>query len=163
MRSESAAQTVVGTLKWFSRSKGYGFIELPDKPDALLHITRLHERNIPVPAPGSTISCDVVDRAGKLAVSAIHAVTSPSGPIVECKVQPVQVQMDDSAIEGIVKLYKPDRGYGFIQRSDGQSDIFVHRITLKECGLASLTEGQSVRVRIGPGERGPKVNKIVLV
>jgi len=45
---------------------------------------------------------------------------------------------------GIVKWFNPDKGYGFIQPTDGSADVFVHISAVERSGLGSLTEGQKV-------------------
>ena len=43
---------------------------------------------------------------------------------------------------GTVKFFNTDRGYGFIQPSDGSADVFVHISAVQRAGRASLAEGQ---------------------
>ena len=50
--------------------------------------------------------------------------------------------------EGIVKWYNPGKGYGFIERSEGGSDIFVHFSALEQSGLDDLPEEQKVSFQI---------------
>lgn len=45
---------------------------------------------------------------------------------------------------GTVKWFNTEKGYGFIQPSDGGKDVFVHITAVKEAGLATLTEGQAI-------------------
>ena len=46
---------------------------------------------------------------------------------------------------GIVKFYNEQKGFGFIQPSDGQKDVFVHATALERAGISGLREGQEVR------------------
>jgi CspA family cold shock protein len=46
--------------------------------------------------------------------------------------------------EGIVKFYNSAKGYGFIQPTDGTSDVFVHASALERAGLGALSEGEKV-------------------
>jgi CspA family cold shock protein len=43
---------------------------------------------------------------------------------------------------GIVRLFYPKYGYGFIRPDDGSRDVFVHSGAVKRAGLASLHENQ---------------------
>ena len=54
---------------------------------------------------------------------------------------------------GTVKWFNAQKGYGFIQPSDGSKDVFVHVTAVQAAGLATLTEGQSVSFEI-TNERG---------
>ena len=45
---------------------------------------------------------------------------------------------------GTVKLFNPNKGYGFIQPEDGSKDVFVHISALERAGIQSLNEGQKV-------------------
>lgn len=45
---------------------------------------------------------------------------------------------------GTVKWFNAQKGYGFIQPSDGSKDVFVHITAVQAAGLQSLNEGQSV-------------------
>jgi CspA family cold shock protein len=46
---------------------------------------------------------------------------------------------------GIVKFYNANRGYGFIQPTDGSGDVFVHATALERAGITNLIEGQNVK------------------
>ena len=45
---------------------------------------------------------------------------------------------------GTVKWFNFSKGYGFIGREDGESDVFVHISAIERSGLKSLSEGQKV-------------------
>lgn len=54
---------------------------------------------------------------------------------------------------GTVKWFNTQKGYGFIQPSDGTNDVFVHISAVEQAGLRSLVEGQKVSFEI-TNERG---------
>jgi CspA family cold shock protein len=49
---------------------------------------------------------------------------------------------------GTVKFFNIQKGYGFIQPSDGSKDVFVHISAVQRSGLQSLVEGQQVSFEV---------------
>ncbi|MBI3944576.1 MAG: cold shock domain-containing protein [Armatimonadetes bacterium] len=58
-------------------------------------------------------------------------------------------------MEGIVKSFSRNRGFGFITASDG-TDVFVHHTELSDEERGYLVPGQRVRFEVVQGERGPR-------
>jgi len=56
--------------------------------------------------------------------------------------------------EGTVKWYNAQKGYGFIQPTDGSKDVFVHVSAVERAGLGGLREGQKVSFDIERGQQG---------
>ena len=46
--------------------------------------------------------------------------------------------------EGTVKWFSNEKGYGFIERTNGGKDVFIHISAVERAGLSTLTEGQNV-------------------
>lgn len=61
---------------------------------------------------------------------------------------------------GKVKWFDAQKGYGFIEREDGD-DVFVHFSAIEEEGFKTLEEGQEVEFEIVEGNRGPQASKVV--
>lgn len=57
-------------------------------------------------------------------------------------------------VEGKVKWFNESKGFGFIEREDGD-DVFVHFSAIEEEGFKTLNEGQSVTFEIVDGQKGP--------
>ena len=55
---------------------------------------------------------------------------------------------------GTVKWFNATKGYGFIQPSDGSSDVFVHISAVERAGLQSLNDGQAVSFDLESGQKG---------
>lgn len=64
---------------------------------------------------------------------------------------------------GTVKVYKADKGFGFVGQDNGGKDVFVHASALSRAGLSGLTEGQRVRMQIGQGQKGLEARSIELL
>lgn len=65
-------------------------------------------------------------------------------------------------MQGKVKWFNVEKGYGFIEREDGD-DVFVHYSAIQEEGFKSLEEGQTVEFEIVEGTRGPQAANVVKV
>ena len=61
---------------------------------------------------------------------------------------------------GKVKWFNAEKGFGFIEREDGD-DVFVHFSAIQSEGFKSLEEGQEVEFEIVEGERGPQAANVV--
>lgn len=57
---------------------------------------------------------------------------------------------------GTVKWFNDQKGFGFIEASDGSGDVFVHITAVQKAGLTTLKEGQSVGFTV---EEDTKKNK----
>lgn len=57
-------------------------------------------------------------------------------------------------LTGTVKWFNDTKGFGFIQREDGE-DLFVHYSSIVGEGRRTLQEGQAVSFIEGAGEKGP--------
>ena len=49
---------------------------------------------------------------------------------------------------GTVKFFNTQKGFGFIQPTDGSKDVFVHVSAVQKAGLQTLNEGQKVSYEI---------------
>jgi len=60
---------------------------------------------------------------------------------------------------GTVKWFNAEKGYGFIEREDGD-DVFVHYSAIQKDGYRTLEEGQRVEFDIGPGKKGEEAQNV---
>ena len=62
-------------------------------------------------------------------------------------------------MQGKVKWFSAEKGYGFIEREDGD-DVFVHFSAISGEGFKTLEEGQSVEFDVVDGDRGPQAANV---
>lgn len=55
--------------------------------------------------------------------------------------------------QGVVKWFNDSKGFGFIQRSNGD-DVFVHFRAIQADGHRSLRDGQRVEFTVAQGQKG---------
>ena len=67
-----------------------------------------------------------------------------------------------STTTGRVKWFDEKKGFGFIERQDG-NDVFVHFRAISGDGYKTLAEGQEVQFEVEQGEKGPQATNVVLL
>ncbi|NQY24412.1 MAG: cold-shock protein [Arcobacter sp.] len=68
-------------------------------------------------------------------------------------------------VNGTVKWFNSEKGYGFIQQEEGGDDVFVHFRQINSNGYERVTleEGQKVTFEIGEGQKGPQAENVTIV
>jgi cold shock protein len=66
-------------------------------------------------------------------------------------------------VSGIVKWFSPEKGFGFVELSDGSGDAFLHGSALAQSGINTVQPGETVEIRVGPGHKGPHVTEVLSV
>ena len=60
---------------------------------------------------------------------------------------------------GTVKWFNDSKGFGFIQRGNGE-DVFVHYSSIQTEGFRSLADGQQVEFEVVQGQKGPAAESV---
>jgi CspA family cold shock protein len=63
-------------------------------------------------------------------------------------------------MNGTVKWFNSEKGYGFITNEEGL-DVFVHFSAIQGDGFKTLDEGQEVEFEVVEGDRGPQAANVV--
>ena len=66
-------------------------------------------------------------------------------------------------VQGTVKWFNDQKGFGFITPDDGSPDVFAHFSEIQSEGFKSLPEGQKVEFEVQQGDKGPRAANIRIV
>jgi cold shock protein len=153
-------------VKWFNASKGFGFVTPTDgSQDAFLPMAVLRRAGYEEVREGATVSCEVGAGAKGPLVTAVLNVDdttavapSPAGGGFDRR-----ASRPSMTIEGAVKWFEPDKGYGFIAPDGGGKDVFIHITALRRSGVTALDPGQRVRAEVVDGKKGQEAESIALI
>jgi cold shock protein len=151
-------------VKWFNADKGFGFVELADgSGDVFLHAAVLEAGGHTSVDPGATMRVQVgVGQKGRqvTAVLSVDASTAtPERRPMRSSPRPSSGRERPDAstattVEGTVKWFKSDKGFGFVVGDDGQKDVFVHVSVVERAGLSGLDEGQRLSMKVVKTAKG---------
>ncbi len=63
----------------------------------------------------------------------------------------------------IVKWFNAEKGFGFVEITDGGGDVFLHASVLARTGVTAVNPGATLKVRTGQGQKGPQVTEVLEV
>lgn len=65
-------------------------------------------------------------------------------------------------LNGTVKWFNSEKGYGFIEQENGGKDLFVHYRNVNSNGYdrVNLNDGQKVTFEVGEGQKGPQAENV---
>jgi cold shock CspA family protein len=171
----------VGTVKWYDPDKGFGFVAREEGgSDLFLHHTVLGGELL---AEGDRISFNVgyglkgeraedvqmIERSGNQPRTrrpqeygdSGYQSRRPSGsnggsfdrrPAVDPATLP--------RLEGVVRRFDADRGFGFISSAGASEDVFFHGSVVVG---GAVNPGDAVEFRLGQGLRGPRAQEVRLL
>lgn len=158
-----------GIVKFFNGQKGFGFIvQDAGGEDVFVHISAVEQAGLTGLAEGQPLKFTLVDRGGKISASDLviegeplpvteragGAAGGPGGPGGPGGDRGPQRQLTGERASGTVKFFNAMKGFGFIQRDDGQPDAFVHISAVERAGLPSLNEGDRLEFELEVDRRG---------
>lgn len=159
--AEGVSQPIKMHLKWFNGTKGFGFVMPEDESfDAFLHITTLQQAGLHAVGEGAIMMCTIFNGPKGKQVKEVTEVLE-SGSV---NLMPEEVSDDGTfAMGGLVKWYKPEKGFGFIIPDDGMKDVFIHKTLLDKLELDALEAGQRVKVTLKLVDKGREAVDIQVI
>ena len=168
-----------GVVKFFNAQKGFGFVVRDDGgEDVFVHISAVEQAGLTGLADGQPLGFTLVDRGGKVSATDLVIEGDPipvedRGPPRERSERPersggfggdrggagggagaAQRQLTGEKATGTVKFFNAMKGFGFIQRDDGQPDAFIHISAVERAGMSTLNEGDRLEFDIEVDRRG---------
>jgi len=151
-----------GVVKFFNPQKGFGFVVRDDGgEDVFVHISAVEQAGLTDLADGQRLEFTLVDRGGRISATNLRIEGEPmpvertgggaggaggaGGP---------QRQLTGEKASGTVKFFDAMKGFGFIQRDDGQPDAFVHISAVERAGMPTLNEGDRLEFELEVDRRG---------
>jgi CspA family cold shock protein len=159
-----------GVVKFFNAQKGFGFVVRDDGgEDVFVHISAVEQAGLTGLAEGQPMGFTLVDRGGRISATDLKidgepmAVTDSGPPRDRDAAGPrggaggaggPQRQLTGEKATGTVKFFNAMKGFGFIQRDDGQPDAFVHISAVERAGMPTLNEGDRLEFELEVDRRG---------
>jgi CspA family cold shock protein len=173
--SAPSGPPIDAVVKWFNPDKGFGFVELSDgSGDAFLHIAALQAAGHDAVEPETRMSVQVGQGQKGRQVTAVLSVDASSGGPPRAAPRPQSRgpsgggrERPDPAtateVEGTVKWFNPDKGFGFVVCEDGGKDVFVHVSVVERAGLRGLDEGQRLAMKVVKTQKGREATSLSLL
>jgi CspA family cold shock protein len=151
-----------GVVKFFNPQKGFGFIVRDDGgEDVFVHISAVEQAGLSDLADGQPLEFTLVDRGGRVSATNLRIEGDPmpversgGGSGGGAGAAGPQRQLTGEKASGTVKFFNAMKGFGFIQRDDGQPDAFVHISAVERAGIPTLNEGDRLEFELEVDRRG---------
>ena len=149
-------------VKWFNLTKGFGFVAPIDgSADAFIHSSVVSRAGMRDMAEGTKLLVQIGDgMKGRQVLTILQVMGVGEVPPSPGRAAPTGPETE---LNGTVKWFKPDKGFGFVSPDDGGRDIFVHRSVVLRAGLQVLESGQKVRMMVQTASKGREASTVEVI
>jgi CspA family cold shock protein len=155
---------VVGRVKWFDSTRGFGFVVSDELDgDVLLHFSVLREHGRRSLPEGALVECVPMRLERGLQARKVLSIDLTTALPMPAKSSSSSADRADrralSEVAGEfqpveVKWFNRVKGYGFVKPGGEEGDVFVHMETVRQSGLGELQPGQRLEARVAPSPKG---------
>ncbi len=154
---------IEATVKWFNLSKGFGFVAPEDNsPDAFMHVSVLTRAGLQQIAEGTKLLVEIDDGPKGRQILRIISVLGQGDMPPESQASHAVPTGPTEEMQGIVKWFKPEKGFGFVAPDDGGKDIFIHKSIVTRLGLEGLNTGQRLKMAVHTSPKGREAVSVEL-
>ena len=150
---------LVGRVKWFDPTKGFGFVVAEGASrDILLHANVLRNFGQSSVADGTAITVRVQETPRGIQATEVLDIEVPQGVALPLPEEGTTITQEELAALPLeparVKWFDKAKGFGFANVFGRPEDVFIHIEVLRVSGFADLQPGEAVGLRIIEGRRG---------
>jgi len=158
-RFDNNQKREMGSVKRWTGERGFGFIRRANGgPDLFCHVRSLKD-GITALEEGQTVQFTIQTTDKGEEARNVMILDDDTN---QTRQQETNSNFNsDQRQTGTVKRWIPEKGYGFLRRDSGESDVFVHLRELSD-GVTSLDEGQTVEFEIKRSEKGETAHNVTV-
>jgi CspA family cold shock protein len=165
MEEHEEIRKIVGHVKWFDPTKGFGFVVAEGGgPDILLHANVLRNFGQSSVADNAGVEISIQETDRGVQALEVYAIRPPA---TDSSADSMDIDHEETFADGDlpfeparVKWFDKAKGFGFANVFGSDDDIFVHVEVLRRSGFADLQPGEAVCLKVVDGKRGRMASSV---